>query len=435
VKPAAFVALIVVASHLATAQATATGIASLDSANAARSAWARAGLALQTRDLAAARMDVDRAARAWPVQPAYVWASAVLAARAGDTTRVIDALTSYADLGLGRVVRNDSALRAYARVRRVAPIVARLESNVTALRTSRVVARANDSTLWPEGMDHDPRTGKFYVASVRHRTILEIEPLSGAARELWPRDRDDLVSVLGVRVDTARHVLWATMSTVSYAGDDTTNPRAALLRVRLPDGVIERRWSIAPSRMGHTLGDLGVGPRGDVFVTDSDEPVLYRLRPGADTLERLTHPLFHSLQGVAPTMDGRTLYLADYAIGLLRMDLSTGKVIRLDDAPHTTSLGCDGIALDRGAIVAVQNGVYPPRVVRFVLDVSGTQIRKVEVLDRNVTVADEPTIGAIVGREFVYIANSQWEKHTATGALVPGARLHRPVLLAVPLPP
>jgi len=109
-------------------------------------------------------------------------------------------------------------------------------------------------------------------------------------------------------------------------------------------------------------------------------------------------------------------------------------VMRVSDAPHTTSLGCDGIALDRGAIVAVQNGVYPPRVVRFVLDAGGTRIAVVEVLDRNVAVADEPTIGAVVGREFVYVANSQWEKHTTNGALVPGARLRGPVLLAVPLP-
>jgi sugar lactone lactonase YvrE len=433
VKRAALAALIAMLPQVATAQA-ATGIASLDSANVARSAWARAGRALRASDLTAARIDVDRAAKAWPVQPAYVWASAVLAARAGDTMRVADALTWYADLGLGRAVRDDSALRAYARLTTLAPVVARLERNGAPLHTSRVVARVNDSTLWPEGMDYDPRTGKFYVASVRHRTILEIAPASGATRELWPRDRQDVVSVLGVRVDTARHVLWATMSTVSYAGDDTTKQRAALLRVRLSDGTIERRWNLAPSPMGHTLGDLGVGPRGDVFVTDSDEPVLYRLRPGADTLERLTHPLFHSLQGIAPTTDGRTLYLADYSMGLLRVDLSTGKVIRVSDAPRTTSLGCDGIALDRGAIVAVQNGVVPPRVVRFVLDAAGTGITKLEVLDRNVAVADEPTIGAIVGREFVYVANSQWEKHTPSGALVPGARLRRPVLLAVPLP-
>ena len=39
---------------------------------------------------------------------------------------------------------------------------------------SRVIATLPDSTFWPEGMDFDPRTRRFYVASVRHRTIAEV---------------------------------------------------------------------------------------------------------------------------------------------------------------------------------------------------------------------------------------------------------------------
>jgi sugar lactone lactonase YvrE len=287
-------------------------------------------------------------------------------------------------------------------------------------------------------MDHDPRTGRFYVASVRHGTIAEIDPrdgASGAVRELWPRDRPGAGAVLGVRVDTARGVLWATLAGIpqaaSYVPGDSAI--AALLRVRLADGAIERRWDLPPSPLGHTLGDLAVGPAGDVWVTDSPEPVLYRLRPDADTLERLTHPLFYSLQGVAPTPDGRTLYVADYAHGLLRVDIASRAVTRLADAPGTTSLGCDGIAWDRGAIVAVQNGLTPPRIARFVLDVAGTRIVRLEVLDRDPIDADEPTIGAVVGRTFVYVADSQWDEHDDTGAPLPGRRLTAPLLRAVPL--
>jgi len=120
--------------------------------------------------------------------------------------------------------------------------------------------------------------------------------------------------------------------------------------------------------------------------------------------------------------------------GLLRVDLKTNRVTRLDDAPHSTSLGCDGIAWDRGAIVAVQNGVTPARITRFALDASGMRIVRADVLDRNSTVADEPTIGTVVGPEFVYVANSQWEKHDDVGRRVLARALTRPVLLAVPLP-
>jgi hypothetical protein len=105
------------------------------------------------------------------------------------------------------------------------------------------------------------------------------------------------------------------------------------------------------------------------------------------------------------------------------------------DAPGSTSLGCDGIVWDRGAIIAVQNGVSPARVVRFVLDPSGTQFTRIDVLDQNFDVADEPTIGTIAGREFVYVANSQWDKHDAKGNSLAGKTLTPPKLLSVPLPP
>ena len=57
-----------------------------------------------------------------------------------------------------------------------------------------------DSTFWPEGVDYDPRTGRDYVASVRHRTIAEVSA-DGAVRELWPRDRAGIGAMLGVRAD------------------------------------------------------------------------------------------------------------------------------------------------------------------------------------------------------------------------------------------
>ena len=42
---------------------------------------------------------------------------------------------------------------------------------------------------------------------------------------------------------------------------------------------------------------------------------------------------------------------------------------------------------------------------------------------------------AIAGGEFVYVANSQWEKYTESGARIPARRLTAPVLLGVPLRP
>jgi sugar lactone lactonase YvrE len=240
--------------------------------------------------------------------------------------------------------------------------------------------------------------------------------------------------MLGVRVDAVGRI-WATTSGLKQSEGyvPADSGIAALLRIDAATGRIERRWDLPAVAGGHVLGDVALGPRGEVYVSDSNEPVLYRLRPGADTLDRFRHPLFRGLQGMAATPDGRFVYVADYAHGLLRLRLSDGAVVRVADAPGSTSLGCDGIVLHRGAIVAVQNGVQPARIVRFALNAAGDSIVAARVLDRQPALAPEPTIGTLMGDRFVYVANSQWEAYDDEGRRRPAVPLTGARLVAVPL--
>ena len=382
--------------------------------------------------MSSARQEVTHAASAWPTQPAYLWGRAIVAARTRDTAGLKSALTDYAALGLGRDIRGDTTFAAFKNNSWFASLVTEHERNRSVIQRSTVRATLSDSTTWPEGMDFDSRSNRFYVSSVRHRTIIERSP-DGSERDLIPRDVRGNGSVLGVRIARASGVVWATMGGLpqmeGFTASDSTI--ASLVRIRISDGAIERRWDF-PANKHHVLGDLAIGPNGDVFVTDSDEPVLYRLRPGADTLEATRNPLFRSLQGPAPSPDGRFLFLSDYSHGLLRVDLRAGTVIRLAEPAHVTTLGCDGIVLYHNSIIAIQNGVSPARVMRFTLDKSGERIIRADILDRNWKIADEPTIGTIIGNDFVYVANSQWEKYSDSGARNARA-LTAPVLLALPL--
>ena len=408
-----------------------TGIAVVDSASAARAAYARARA---STDPATSRTEMDRAAKAWPTQPAYLWARAVLAAGASDTAATLAALTDYADLSLGRDLRAAGGFAPLMSLPAFANVNARHAANRAPMARSRIVAALADSSIWPEGIDHDARSGNYYLGSIQHGTVVVVSK-SGASRDLWPRDSVRLGAVLAVRVDTAHDVLWATTSGIpEYEGRlPGDSALAALLRIRLADGKIERRWDLPVEPRGHVLGDVAIGPAGDVFMTDSNHPVVYRLRPGSEVLESNRSPFFNSAQGIAPTPDGRALYVADYSHGLIRMDLASGQMHRLPDAPHSTSLGLDGIVWYKGSIIGVQNGVAPARIVRLHLDATGRRIVRSEVIDRNIPLADEPTIGTLVGNEFVYVANSQWEKRDANGKAKASVRLSGPVILGVPL--
>lgn len=400
----------------------------------ARAAYRASVAASQQQRWDSARTHLDRALKLWPSHPTYVRALALIAARQHDTAGVVTGARRYAALGLRLDPAMDSALAPFAALPRMADAVSLLAANAKPWTQSRVERELADSTTYPEGVTHDPRTGSYFVASIRNRTIVEVKA-DGVVRELIPRWTPRIGAMFGVRIDPTRPALWATTAGIpqmdGYTPADSSI--AAILRLSAHDGRIEQRYEVPAAAAGHVLGDLLVSPRGDVFVTDSRSPNVYIIERGRDSVRTITHPLFRSLQGVVATNDGNDLIVADYANGLLRVHLKNDSVIRLAEPEDVTTLGIDGIAMVGDDVIAIQNGLAPPRVARFTLDSARTRVVRGSVLDRNFQVATEPTIGTIVGDAFVYVANSQWDLYGEDGVLRAGVRLPKPVLLRLPL--
>ena len=206
--------LLVPASLAQGPSVTMTGNPVVDSAAVARAAIGRANTALRAGDFQTARAQALRAASAWPIQPSYIWARVIVGMRMHDTAAVLDALTRYADLGLGRNLTADTALARLVALPAFQSVAARHAANLAPIVRGRRVAVLPDSTFYPEGMDVDPRSGFMYVTSVRHRTIAELTPRGDYIRELLPRGGVGLGAFLAVRVDPQRGVLWATTSGV-----------------------------------------------------------------------------------------------------------------------------------------------------------------------------------------------------------------------------
>ena len=300
---------------------------------------------------------------------------------------------------------------------------------------ARIVREIPDSTFWPEAVDFDPRTRSYFTGSVRRGTIMRIDS-SGRASTFWsPPSAARAGAMMGVRIDSARRVLWATMSAFPERGDFQPGDSsiAVLLEIGLDDGRIRRRLDFPAAPGSHVLGDLSVGPAGDVFVSDSRQPALYRLRPGGKALESIRDTLFKSLQGVAPTPDGTVVYLADYSRGLLRLDLRTSEVSRVVDSTSKSVRGADGLLWHQGSLIAIHNGALPGHVVRVDLDTSGRSIAGIDLIEVDPAIGDEPTVGTIVGDELVFVGTSQWEKHDQKGVLKPGAKLRGIVLVGIRL--
>ena len=405
-----------------------------DSARVAREAYRQAIPFYRRGEWAAARERLRRASTAWPAQPAYLTAYAAVSARLLDTAETVRALALLADYGLAADLAADSDFAALREAPALQPVRARFAANLAPLPSSSVAATLAEPDFWPEGISHDPGAGVWYLASVRHRKVTRVAR-DGSARDLVGEAQDSLWAVLGVRADPARGTLWVTTAAIpQMAGySPADSGRSALVAFDLATGRRKARYEL-PGR-NHLLGDLVVAGNGDVYATDSQDPAIWLVRRGADRAEEfLRHPLFRSLQGPAIDPAGRILYVADYSHGVLAVDLATRSVRALAAPPGSTVLGIDGLSWHAGALIAVQNGFTPPRILRLRLAPGGGAIAAVELLDRHLPQAAEPTIGTVWGDRFYYVANSQWEEYDGAGRLRPGIRLEPPVILELRLP-
>ena len=233
--------------------------------------------------------------------------------------------------------------------------------------TSTVAFTFPGPGLIPEGLAYDPATDAFFVSSVRERKILKVDRAQRTSRSLADRGAG-LWAALGMAVDGPRRRLWVATSALPEMADalPADEGRAALVAFDLDSGRSVARHEL-PRDRHHVLGDVIVTPAGDVFTTDSTSPAIYRLPVDGRALETLAagEP-FVSLQGLALSADGARLFVTDYAKGIFAIDLVSRRV-RLLDAPRTAGLlGIDGLYRVGGALLGIQNGTDPPRLLRLV---------------------------------------------------------------------
>jgi len=204
---------------------------------------------------------------------------------------------------------------------------------------------------------------------------------------------------------------WAPRSSVEGSQDEPPS-ESRLFKCDLGTGRILHRYSPADSGTSHLFNDVALASNGDVFITDTDQGWLYRIGADADSLEVFLRPdpdEWSGANGITLTGDDRTLYIA-FVEGIARMNLATRQLVRLGSPAGTSTAQLDGLYWDRGALLGIQNQRGLEQVVRYQLAADGRSIMSERVLERGDSLLRRPTTGALVGRQFYYIANSQFER-------------------------
>lgn len=300
--------------------------------------------------------------------------------------------------------------------------------------------RLEEKDLVPEGIAYDPKTRAFFVSSVHHRKIVR-RGADGRVSDFVPEARDGLEAVLALRADPRRGMLWAGAAALPEmrGWTEAADGSSSLWAFDLATGRFLRRVTLAAGnengeKQKHALNDLAIAENGDVYATDSLGSGVYRLRAGADALETVVPPgVFRSPQGIGFTRDGRSAYVAEWGEGIWILDLTTGRREPLSGPEDVPLSGVDGLVVRGDELVVTQNGISPKRVARLWLDAAGRRVLRGEVLEMNTPDLSEPTLGVLVGDDFYYVANSQWDAFDPGKKAFSAEKLQEPRILKVRL--
>jgi sugar lactone lactonase YvrE len=193
--------------------------------------------------------------------------------------------------------------------------------------------------------------GTLIIGSLGQGAIYRAAP--GASRaELWIKPGTaGMMSVLGVLADERSGTLWACSSDLSAAGVTIPGGQkpVALKAFDLKSGAPKGSVPLPGQRT--FCNDIAIGPDGAAYVTDSFNPHVLRLKPGASAFEvwatddRFTVKNGAGLDGIAFGGDGK-LYVNLYnGNALFQIDVnsdgSAGKVTQLQ--PSQPIALCDGM--------------------------------------------------------------------------------------------
>ncbi len=137
----------------------------------------------------------------------------------------------------------------------------------------------NETALHPEGIDYNPKNKKFVIGSFRMSEVGYVDPATGAY-ETFIKDKN-LAAVTGVYVDAKRKRLLvvsgnagnpinkSTEAFVAYLGVYNLTTGARLKGVNLNE--------LLPKGAPAFANDIAVDDQGDIYVTDSFSPVIYKV--------------------------------------------------------------------------------------------------------------------------------------------------------------
>jgi len=226
-----------------------------------------------------------------------------------------------------------------------------------------------------------------------------------------------------MKVDAKRRLLWViSTATPEMNGWKAGDQRSQLAAYDLKTGKLAQKIIATPAM----LNDLTLLDDGSLFATDMGRGNVMHLAAGGKKLD-LWASGFEAPNGIAE-MDG-FLYVADFN-GLTKFDLRDKTRTAVQPSAESKAIlnGIDGLVPHKGTLIAIQNGIGRPRVIR-IDPATGT----VEDLESRNPSYEIPTTGAVAGDDFYFIANPGLRSFDENHKIWPMEKLKDPVMMKMGL--
>lgn len=373
-----------------------------------------AGLeAKERKDFAQYRAGIERAVELLPDPSRLLYRLAVARLLAGDAAGAVAAYRRQVDSGIYRDPRQDAELAPLLGDPAFQKALFRLDALPAPLAASAVAFELPVRDLI-EGIAYDPKSGSYFFSSAAQRKILR-RTKDGQVSDFVPSGAHGLLSALGIAVDAEHRRLWVISAGLPQTAGLKVSERrkSALLAFDLDTGAWQRTVDAPPGDRG--WNDLEPAADGSVFVSDPAAKAILRVKPDGGILTLLAgEENLGSPGGLALSADRRLLYVADWNTGLGVLDLeATGasgaaRWSWMRPPAGSTVLGIDGLRRHGNRLIAIQNGVAPPRILSLELAADGRSLTAAKTLEKNLPEWDEPTLGVVVDGALFYVANSHW---------------------------
>jgi hypothetical protein len=289
-------------------------------------------------------------------------------------------------------------------------------ANGSAGGKGKIAFTIDGKDLLVESIAWDPARSAFLAGSVRNGEVYVLNGAGERATLVSPDDADGLWGVFDLAVDAERDRLWVASAAIPHVkhAKAIDYGRAGIWQFELSTGKFIDKVVMDNREGQYLFSSIAVAPNGDVYVANSLAPQVFK-REGKQLRPVVQNPRLTGIRGLTFSGDGKRLYFADPELGVFAMDTGTGRPLDMRTARNVTLFGIEELVWHGGALLAIQSGISPKRVVRLVMDAAGTTISAAQPLDVARPEWAAPTRGVVAGDKLYFVANSQRDQYDGFG--------------------